>query len=167
MRRQGVSCFRSLRKTPMDVTRQSAAVIKAPSGHFTQPCHVPRTMTARHIKAISTMSLNFMDATLSSFVLRTKTWRTYLLLSQFPERCQTPCYGLEMLLTILRSTTSAVTTHNAALINAPSGHFSQPCHVPTTTTAMNTKAISTVSLIFMGISLPPMGYSCEHIEARG
>ena len=46
----------------MDVTRHNAAVIKAPSGHFSQPCHVPRTMMDKHIRAVSAMSLSFMDA---------------------------------------------------------------------------------------------------------
>ncbi len=134
----------------MDVTRHNAAVIKAPSGHCSQPCHVPRTMMAKHIRAVSAMSLSFMDAGIPIAAPHTGECCVNFDCSWFPAGrwTQRHAFGAAPAF-ILRTTAKAVITHKAALIKAPSGHFNQPCHVPTRTTAMNTRAISTVSLIFM------------------
>jgi hypothetical protein len=51
----------------------------------------------------------------------------------------------------LRMTWTDATKVNAAVINAPSGHFNQPSHVPSTITAMHMTEISATSLSFMGL----------------
>ncbi|MCX6899438.1 MAG: hypothetical protein NT105_12140 [Verrucomicrobia bacterium] len=191
----GAICFLSLRKTPKAVTKHNAAVIKAPSGHLSHSCHVPKTMTAKHIRAISTMSLMFMSVITTStplckrgFCATPDHWliicrvasaavphrgaiefrgRALMDLKRAGESDRTQCYAFGFSVAIiLRTTANAVMTHKAALINAPSGHLSHSCHVPTTTTAMNTTAISTVSLIFMGELLPPACCAGERF-ARG
>lgn len=52
----GWICFLSLRRTPAAVMRHNPAVIKVPSGHLIQSCHVPKAMTEKHSRDVSTKS---------------------------------------------------------------------------------------------------------------